>query len=469
MRHSANGLRTFCLVGLLGTLVFPRPAYTDGSALKAASVMVGAKENLDRAMMGEFTGPVATAPNKYRPFALQIRPVGGDRFEAIQYEGGLPGERTHRRQPVTLIGKRSGDFLVLSGGPWAIFVEKDHCLIVDRTGKRVGRLERVKRRSPTMGAIPPKDAIVLFDGSGTDQFTTANMVEGGLLAEGADVRQMFQDFNLHLEFKLPNMPSSRDQGRANSGVYLQSRYEVQILDSFATEPVSNGCGALYRFRKPDLNMCLPPLQWQTYDVVFTAPRWASDGTKMRNARITVWHNGVKVHNNVELANKTGAGKPEEPVLLPIRLQNHRNPIRFRNIWIVDRGLAPPVRFPVYAKPARAKAAKPAPAKVAKPAPAKAEKPARAKVDKPARAKAEKPTRAKADKPARAKAAKPAPAKADRPARAAPKQEPEKKKAAPSRRGRREARPARDKQNPPPDAKPAEGKVKPTPEASKQAP
>ena len=167
--------------------------------------------------------------------------------------------------------------------------------------------------------------------------------------EGADLKPMFQDFNLHLEFMLPYMPAARGQARANSGVYLQSRYEVQVLDTFAIEPVNNGCGGLYRFRGPDVNMCLPPLVWQTYDIVFTAPRWAADGTKLENARISMWHNGVRIHKNVELPNKTGAGKPEEPTLLPIRLQNHGNPIRFRNIWIIDRGAAAPAKFPIRRK------------------------------------------------------------------------------------------------------------------------
>jgi len=219
--------------------------------------------------------------------------------------------------------------------------------VIDRDGQRVGRLDRVERQSPTLGAQPPKGAMVLFDGSDTEQFTNASMTEDGLLMQGADLKPMFQDFNLHLEFMVPYMPAGRGQGRGNSGVYLQSRYEVQILDSFAMEPVNNGCAGLYRFREPDLNACLPPLKWQTYDIVFTAPRWASDGSKLKNARITVWHNGVKVHDNVELPNKTGAGKPEEPTLLPIRLQDHGNPVRFRNIWIIDRGDAPPTKFPVY--------------------------------------------------------------------------------------------------------------------------
>ena len=171
------------------------------------------------------------------------------------------------------------------------------------------------------------------------------MTADGLLMEGADLKPMFQDFNLHVEFRLPYMPAAQGQARANSGLYLQSRYELQVLDSFAELPSDNGIGSLYKFRKPDVNMCLPPLRWQTYDVAFTAPRWAADGSKVRNARVTAWLNGTKVHDDVELANKTGAGQEEAPTLLPIRLQNHNNPVRFRNIWLIDRGLGPVARFP----------------------------------------------------------------------------------------------------------------------------
>lgn len=299
------------------------------------------------ALLGEFVGPVLVGKNRYQPFALQIRPVGGDNFEALQYRGGLPGEKTHKPEAMQLIGRRHEDFVVMSGGPWAIVVEKEHCLLVDREGKQVGRLERVIRHSPTLGAQPPKNAIVLFDGTNTDQFTNAQMTSDGLLMQGADLKPMFQDFNLHVEFRLPYMPNATGQARGNSGLYLQSSYELQVLDSFAEEPTINGIGSLYQTRKPDVNMCLPPLQWQAYDVAFTAPRWAADGSKLQNARITAWLNGVKVQNDVELANKTGAGKEEAPTLLPIRLQNHKDPVRFRNIWLIDRGLTPVAKFPVY--------------------------------------------------------------------------------------------------------------------------
>jgi hypothetical protein len=310
-------------------------------------------------LIGEFIGPISTAAqdggeegeseeNKPEPelLGLQIRSIGGNEFQAMSFMGGLPGQDKHQPEPIRMIGRRSGDFVVLSGGPWAIFVEKDSCLLLDREGNKVGRLERTHRTSPTLGARPPKDSVVLFDGTNIDHFTNAQMTNEGLLMEGADLKPMFQDFNLHVEFRLPYMPEADGQARANSGLYLQSRYECQVLDSFALDPVFNGCGALYRFRKPDFNMCLPPLVWQSYDVQFTAPRWAADGSKIRDAHITSWVNGVKVQDNVALPDKTGAGKQEEPILLPIRIQDHGDPIRFRNIWIVDRGLALG-EFPIY--------------------------------------------------------------------------------------------------------------------------
>lgn len=305
-----------------------------------------AKQDADFPFLGEFVGPIETQPGRYERFALQIRPVGDGNFEAIQFWGGLPGEKPHDPKPTKLIALRSTDFLVLSGGPYALVVHPDRVVVVDRDGNRIGWLERIKRQSPTLGAAPPEGATVLFDGTGVDLFKNATLTEDGLLTEGAEFKLMFQDFNLHLEFMVPYKPLGRGQDRGNSGVYLQSRYEVQILDSFATIPVIDGCGALYKFRQPDLNMAYVPLQWQTYDIVFTAARWASDPAKVRNARITVWLNGVKVQDDVELPSKTGAGEIEEPTLKPTKLQDHGNPVRYRNIWLIDRGLAQVGPFPV---------------------------------------------------------------------------------------------------------------------------
>ncbi|MCA9130920.1 MAG: DUF1080 domain-containing protein [Planctomycetales bacterium] len=307
------------------------------------------KDDANYALMGEFLGVLKAAEGQEaKSVGLQIRPLGPDHFEALQYDGGVPGAGA-AATPLQLIGRRSGDMLVLSGGPWAIFVESDACVVLDKQGNRLGRLERIERSSPTMGAQPPEGAFVLFDGSNTENFTNGQITDEGLLMQGADLIPMFQDFNLHLEFRLPYMPNQDDQERGNSGCYLQSRYEVQVLDSFAQLPKFNGCSSIYRFKSPDVNMCLPPLRWQTYDIEFTAPRWRADGTKLRNGRLTVWHNGVKTQDDVELPNKTGAGKPEEPTLLPIKLQNHKDQVRYRNVWIIDRGLSRIDQFPVMAK------------------------------------------------------------------------------------------------------------------------
>ena len=155
----------------------------------------------------------------------------------------------------------------------------------------------------------------------------------GWLKEGTELLAKFRDYTLHVEYRLPYMPHARGQGRANSGLYLQSSYEVQVLDSFGLEGAFNECGALYRYRPPDQNMCLPPLSWQTYDLTFKSPRFDHQGNKICNARITVLHNGVAVHHDFEIERKTGAGKQESPTLWPIKFQDHSNPVRFRNIWI----------------------------------------------------------------------------------------------------------------------------------------
>ena len=344
-------LRTISSVVLSSALIVAPASFVvaaDGKG-KGPAFTSAPENDANFALMGEFIGDIKADGDTTRPLGLQIRHVGHGSFEALSFLGGLPGQEGHDSKPMRMIGQRSEDFVVLSGGPWAIFVEKEHCLLLNRKGEQVGKLARIQRVSPTLGAQAPEGATVLFDGSNVDQFSNAQISEEGLLMEGADIKPMFQDFNLHVEFRIPYMPQADGQSRGNSGLYLQSRYECQVLDSFATEPVIDGLGALYRFKVPDLNMAFPPLTWQTYDVHFTAPRWAADGTKIRDAHITSWVNGVKVQDNVALPNKTGAGKQEEPTLLPIRIQNHGDPVRFRNIWIVDRGLASG-EFPVRPTP-----------------------------------------------------------------------------------------------------------------------
>lgn len=321
---------------------------------------------IDFSLVGEYVGDLTTAnadepaeqstdnrensPTSHR-LGVQIRNLGDGEFEARVFQGGLPGQDGFQNdEPMVLIGRRSGETLVLSGGPWAMFAGHDGCKIIDASGTALATLDRVQRRSPTLGAPPPEGAIVLFDGKDASAFTNGEISAHGLLKQGADVHEMLGDFNLHVEFRIPHMPKFRDQQRGNSGLYLQSRYECQVLDSFGDANVFNGLGALYRFKSPKINMAFPPLSWQTYDIHFTGARFAADGSKLRNARVTSWVNGVMVQDNEELSGPTGAGKDESATLLPTRIQDHGDPVRFRNIWAIDRGLTGGIEFPQMAPP-----------------------------------------------------------------------------------------------------------------------
>lgn len=147
-------------------------------------------------------------------------------------------------------------------------------------------------------------------------------------------REVWGDQRIHVEFRLPEMPDRQGQARANSGVYVQGRYEVQILDSFGREPEIDGCGAIYGLRPPAVNASRPPGQWQSYDIVFRAPRFDDFGNLVENARITVRHNGQLIHDDVELPRATRAALDDEQVPEgPLLLQDHGAPVQFRNIWV----------------------------------------------------------------------------------------------------------------------------------------
>ena len=193
--------------------------------------------------------------------------------------------------------------------------------------------------------VRPGNTVILFDGNDFSHWTADGgknvgwkIVDGTMkiVPKSGSImtKRDFTDFKMHIEFKTPQLPANvKGQGRGNSGIYIQRRYELQILDSYGLEPKKNECGSLYKFRAPDKNVCSMPGRWQSYDIIFHAAKF-DDGRKVKKARITVWHNGVLVHNDVELENKTGAGRPEGPEPGPILLQEHGNVVWFRNIWIV---------------------------------------------------------------------------------------------------------------------------------------
>jgi hypothetical protein len=207
-------------------------------------------------------------------------------------------------------------------------------------------MNRVVRLSPTLGQKPPKGAIVLLDGKSTEEWQhpgkdgpiTWPVIDGAMQVDNGSIvtKRKFRDYKLHIEFRTPYMPKERGQGRGNSGVYLAGRYEIQVLDSYGLEGLDNECGGIYRVARPRVNMCAPPGQWQTYDIAFRAPRSDNNEKKTDNARLTLIHNGVKIHDQIEIPGPTG-GALDQNELLPggIYLQDHGNPVQYRNIWLVE--------------------------------------------------------------------------------------------------------------------------------------
>jgi hypothetical protein len=195
---------------------------------------------------------------------------------------------------------------------------------------------------------PPKDAIVLFDGKSLDGWLKTNgkdkaawkLVDGGIMQSGGGniitEKKFDGHFKLHVEFRVPYMPKAKGQQRGNSGVYVQGRYEVQVLDSYGLESKKDDCGAIYGVSAPSVNACKAPTIWQSYDIEFTAPV-CENGKKKEPARMTVYHNGVKIQDDVKIpVDNTTAGLGGDVCAPgPIMLQDHGNPVQFRNIWLVQ--------------------------------------------------------------------------------------------------------------------------------------
>lgn len=197
---------------------------------------------------------------------------------------------------------------------------------------------------------PPSGAIVLFDGKSTEGWTKTNgkpvewkIVDGameGFKGHGDIItKQKFDgQFKLHVEFRIPYEPDLKQgQGRGNSGVYVQGRYEVQVLDSYGIESKNNDCAAIYEVAAPLKNVCKAPTVWQSYDIEFTAPKF-ENGKKVEPVHMTVYHNGVKVHDDLKVkVDNTRAGMGGDPATPgPILLQDHGHPVQYRNIWLVKK-------------------------------------------------------------------------------------------------------------------------------------
>lgn len=200
----------------------------------------------------------------------------------------------------------------------------------------------------------PSDATVLFDGTDLSKWVAPNgeptrwIVRDGAMecVPGSGyVRtlQCFGDAQIHVEFASPAKPEGSSQGRGNSGFFLGgTRYEIQVLDSYENPTYADGsCASIYNQYPPLVNASRPPGQWQTYDILWTAPRFEADGTLRSPARVTLLHNGVLVQHHAELIGDTGwvtrGPYRAHPEKLPISIQDHGNPVRFRNIWVRELG------------------------------------------------------------------------------------------------------------------------------------
>jgi hypothetical protein len=306
------------------------------------------KAGPDFAVQGEYTGQAGK-----EKYGAQVVARGDGKFEVFFLKGGLPGDGWDGKTKTHADAKTADGKVTFEGSAWTTDTPEGKVMaeasdwkgeIADAklTGKTKDgdaiALKHVVRESPTLNEKPPKDAVVLFDGKNLDHWVYKNggkpaewtLLEGGVMqVKGGDIvsKESFGNFKLHVELRLPYMPKDREQGRANSGVYLQDRWEVQVLDSFGLAGASNEAGGIYHQFKPLVNMCYPPLSWQTYDIEFTG----GDAPVA-----TVKHNGVVIHDKIKLdKGPTGGGAEVKNTPGPVRLQDHGNPMQFRNIWAVE--------------------------------------------------------------------------------------------------------------------------------------
>ena len=236
---------------------------------------------------------------------------------------------------VMLDGKTEGDAVAFKGGGWS-GAYADGAIAGKGAANATFQLKRVIKKSPTFGAKPPEGAVVLFDGKNLDQWVGRRnqpprwkiLPDGTAQVQGGTIttKQRFGgNFKYHVEFKTAFRPDKRSQGRGNSGVFLPNGEEIQVLDSYGNDTYKGGgCGGLYRYKDPDVFAHFPPGTWQTFDIEHVEQKPDAKGKK--KVRVTVLQNGVKIHDNVQLRRDARQGN--------LRLQDHGNPVQYRNIWLL---------------------------------------------------------------------------------------------------------------------------------------
>jgi hypothetical protein len=310
--------------------------------LSAANVQMAAAAD---SIMGVYEGFWTANGGKGRVSA-QVRPLGGDKYDGfVAFYKDKALEGVLKLKPGS--AKFEGDTIKAAGGSLTLEVSgsaeiengKLKGSFKGEFGEGTFEASLAHPKSKTLGAKPPKRAKVLFDGKPTAEawkdFRWKVTPEGTMVVQGGDIhaKDKYANYLLHVEFRTPLMPEAQGQARGNSGVYLQSKYEVQVLDSFGLFPLQNNdCSAVYSLKAPEANACLPPGEWQTYDITFVQGNTA----RKTSPTISVVHNGITVIDKFQLPasvlekGTTAADVAEGGFL---KLQDHGNPVEYRNIWV----------------------------------------------------------------------------------------------------------------------------------------
>lgn len=320
-------MRTICLPVLILLLFCSLAAAGPGPEIINPEE---AKADPDFAIQGEYLGKGALPEGDESQVGAQVIAQGDGKFRVEVYRGGLPGAGWQRGDDqFSLEGGREGETVTLAGDKLQGKIEAGKLMLTDNEDKTPAQLTRTERKSPTLEQPPPDGAVVLFDGSSAEHFEDGKLTDMKTLEAGTTAHQDFDMQKLHLEFRLSWKPAARGQGRSNSGVYIGGIPEIQVLDSFGLEGRKNECGAFYGRREPDVNMCLPPLVWQTFDVEFTDPLDDEEGKPQGNILVTVKHNGVVIHRGYDT-------KKEKSDKRRLHFQRHGNRVQYRNIWLVEK-------------------------------------------------------------------------------------------------------------------------------------
>jgi Domain of Unknown Function (DUF1080) len=309
----------------------PRIAINDPAKLK---------DDADFAVQGEYEGEIKVGDNTLK-IGAQVIARGEGKFEIKPFRDGLPGTSETAEARPKGSAERVGNKVVVKDNKGMESGTIADGVLTITAGGLEAKLKKVERKSPTLGAKPPEGAVVLFgdekDVANWENGKIATLSDGKfLMASNPRSKKTFQSFTAHIEFRLAWMPNSTGQQRSNSGVYIQDRYELQVLDSFGLNGENNECGGFYTLSKPKVNMCLPPMSWQTYDIEYTAAEFVGK-KKTKNSKAVVKHNGVLIQD-FEFPKLTPGGKFKEevPDAGALFFQDHGDPVVYRNIWVVEK-------------------------------------------------------------------------------------------------------------------------------------